>query len=291
MEPIVDTALSLQHKRRALQQGSEGGLGGVDFLMARSAEDLAERLSTVERRFTDAATLFSLTPHAADALRISGKVERIARVEALPELLQAGEGQLAAPETVPFEPESLDLIVSLLSLHEANDIPGMLIQIRRALRPDGLFLAALPGAGTLAELRDSLLLAEAELSDGASPRVLPFADVRDAGGLLQRAGFALPVADLETITVRYDNLFALMKDLRAMGAANALVARSRKPASLALFMRASEIYAERYADPDGRIRATFAIVWMSGWAPHASQQKPAKRGSATASLAEALKPR
>lgn len=288
LEPIVDTALSLQHKRRAFLQGAQGG---VDFLMARSAEDLADRLSTVERHFADAATLFSLTPHAADVLRASGKADQVTRVEALPELLRNGEGQVAAPETVPFEPESLDLAVSLLALHEANDIPGMLIQIRRALRPDGLFLAAFPGAGTLAELRDSFLQAEAELSDGASPRVLPFADVRDAGGLLQRAGFALPVADLETVTVRYDNLFALMKDLRAMGAANPLIARSRKPASLALFVRASEIYAERYADPDGRIRATFAIVWLSGWAPHASQGKPARRGSATASLAEALKPR
>ena len=288
MEPIVDTALSLQHKRRALAQGPATG---VDFLMRLSADDLLERLTTVERHFPDAATLFSLTGHAAAALRASGKVDHVTRVEALPELLQDGEDEVAVPETVPFEPESMDLIVSLLSLHEANDIPGSLIQIRRALRPDGLFLAAFPGAGTLAELRDSLLQAEAELSDGASPRVLPFADVRDAGGLLQRAGFTLPVADLETLTVRYDNLFALMKDLRAMGAANAMVARSRKPANLALFMRASEIYAGRYSDPDGRIRATFSIVWMSGWAPHASQQKPAARGSATASLAEALKPR
>ena len=288
MEPIVDTALSLQHKRRALTQRAATG---VDFLMRLSADDLAERLATVERRFPDAATLFSMTSHAADALRASGKVDHVTRIEALPEFLQDGEGQLATADTVPLEPESMDLIVSLLALHEANDIPGTLIQIRRALRPDGLFLAAFPGAGTLAELRDSLLQAEAELSDGASPRVLPFADVRDGGGLLQRAGFALPVADLETLTVRYDNLFALMKDLRAMGAANALVARSRKPANLALFMRASEIYAERYSDPDGRIRATFSIVWLSGWAPHASQQKPAARGSATASLAEALKPR
>jgi SAM-dependent methyltransferase len=288
LEPIVDTALSLQHKRRALSQGAASG---VDFLMRLSAEDLLERLATVERRFPDAATLFSLTGHAADALRASGKVDHVTRIEALPELLADGDGQLAALDTVPFEPESLDLIVSLLALHEANDIPGTLIQIRRALRPDGLFLAAFPGAGTLAELRDSLLQAEAELSDGASPRVLPFADVRDGGGLLQRAGFALPVADLETLTVRYDNLFALMKDLRAMGAANSLVARSRKPANMALFMRASEIYAERYSDPDGRIRATFSIVWLSGWAPHGSQQKPAARGSATASLAEALKPR
>ena len=138
------------------------------------------------------------------------------------------------------------------------------------------------------ELRDSLLAAETELSGGVSPRVIPFADVRDIGGLLQRAGFALPVADVETVTVRYADMFALMRDLRAMGATNALVARSRSPATRALFARAAQIYAERFADPDGRIRATFSVLWMSGWAPDASQQKPLKPGSARMSLAEAL---
>ena len=175
--------------------------------------------------------------------------------------------------------------MSLLSLQEANDLPGALIQIRRALRPDGLFLGAIAGGGTLAELRESLLAAETELYGGASPRVAPFTDVRDAGALLQRAGFALPVADVETVTVRYASMFGLLRDLRAMGASNALVARTRRP-SRRLFARAAEIYAERFADPDGRIRATFAIVWMSGWAPHASQQKPLKPGSATVSLAK-----
>ena len=185
---------------------------------------------------------------------------------------------------MPFEPESLDLVVSLLSLQAMNDIPGMLVQIRRALRPDGLFLGAFAGAGTLAELRECLLAAETELHGGASPRVTPFTDVRDAGALLQRAGFALPVADVETVTVRYDDMFGLMADLRAMGETSALADRSRRPGTRDLFARAAEIYAERFVDADGRVRASFSIVWLSGWAPDASQQKPLKPGSAKVSL-------
>ncbi len=191
-------------------------------------------------------------------------------------------------DALPLEPGSLDLAVSLLSLQEVNDVPGMLVQIRRALKPDGLFIGAMAGHGTLAELRDSLLVAEVELHGGASPRVIPFADVRDVGGLLQRAGFALPVTDIEPLTVRYDDMFALMRDLRAMGATNALTGRTRRPATKALFLRAAEIYAERHADPDGRVRATFSIVWMSGWAPHESQQQPLRPGSGKVSLASAL---
>ncbi len=218
----------------------------------------------------------------------SGKVADIARVEADAAFLNGSAGLSAPMETVPFEQQSLDLTVSLLSLQAMNDIPGMLIQIRRALRPDGLFLGAFAGAGTLAELRESLLAAETELYGGASPRVTPFTDVRDAGALLQRAGLALPVADVETVTVRYADLFALMADLRAMGETSALADRSRRPGTRRLFVRASEIYAERFSDPDGRIRASFSIVWMSGWAPDASQQKPLKPGSAKVSLKTVL---
>ncbi len=180
--------------------------------------------------------------------------------------------------------------MSLLSLQDENDIPGMLIQIRRALKPDGLFLGAMAGAGTLAELRESLLAAEAELYGGASPRVIAFRRCARAGALLQRAGFALPVADVETVTVRYATMFDLMADLRAMGAANPLSARSRRPATRAFFARAAQIYAERFSDPDGRIRATFSFIWMSGWAPDASQQKPLKPGSAEVSLTKILEP-
>jgi SAM-dependent methyltransferase len=276
----MDTALWLAHKRRALTHPVDG----ADFLMNRAAEDLADRLGAVERRFGKAAVLFCQTPAAAEVLAASGKVADIVRVETDAAFLNGAAGSVAPLETVPFEPESLDLAVSLLSLQAMNDIPGMLIQIRRALRPDGLFLGAFAGAGTLGELRESLLAAETELYGGVSPRVIPFTDVRDAGALLQRAGLALPVADVETVMVRYANLFGLMADLRAMGETSALADRSRRPGSRRLFARAAEIYAERFSDPDGRIRASFSIVWMSGWAPDASQQKPLKPGSAKVSL-------
>ncbi|WP_184876299.1 methyltransferase domain-containing protein [Mesorhizobium sangaii] len=280
MRPIMDISLWLAHKRRALAHPVDG----ADFLMRRTAEDLADRLAAVERRFGKAAVLFCQTAAAAEILAESGKVADIVRVETDAAFLNGGAGLVAPLETVPFEPESLDLAVSLLSLQAMNDILGMLIQIRRALRPDGLFLGAFAGAGTLFELRESLLAAETELYGGASPRVIPFTDVRDAGALLQRAGLALPVADVETVTVRYASLFGLMADLRAMGETSALTDRSRRPGSRKLFARAAEIYAERFSDPDGRVRASFSIVWMSGWAPDASQQKPLKPGSAKVSL-------
>ncbi|GAA4531446.1 methyltransferase domain-containing protein [Chelativorans composti] len=286
MDIIFDPQLLIARKLRALTQGP----AGADFLMQRMAEDLGERLSTVERRFERAAAIFSLTPDAARVVAASGKAATVLRVEADQRLLgdDEFEGVLAEPEIVPLEPESIDLAVSLLTMHEVNDLPGLLVQIRRVLKPDGLFLGAMAGGSTLQELRQSLLEAEAELTGGASPRVYPFADVRDAGGLLQRAGFSLPVTDVETMPVRYNTMFDLMRDLRAMGATSALVERSRKPASRKLFLRAAEIYQDRFSDPDGRVRATFNIIWMSGWAPHESQQKPLKPGSAAVSLANVL---
>lgn len=282
LQPLFDIALWLTRKRRALARPTSG----ADFLMQRAAGDLADRLAAVERRFSRATALFCQTGHAADVLAASGKVDEVIRVEADPAFLANGQGMAAAPETVPFEPGSLDLVVSLLAFQSMNDIPGMLAQIRRALKPDGLFLGAMTGAGTLTELRESLLLAETQLYGGASPRIIPFADVRDAGALLQRAGLALPVADVETVTVRYSTPFGLMNDLRAMGETNILFDRSRRPMSRALFARAAEIYAERFSDTDGRVRASFSIIWLSGWAPDASQQKPLKPGSATVSLAK-----
>ena len=284
LQRLFDQDLIVARKRRAAAEAAPGAA----FLAERVAEDLADRLSAVERRFADAAALHCITPHAAEALARSGKVDRVTRIEADPVLLAGGEGLVAAPDRVPLAPASADLVVSLLSLHEANDVPGQLVQIRRALRPDGLFLGAMAGGGTLAELRDSLLAAETEVSGGAAPRVMPFADVREAGALLQRAGFALPVADVDTITVRYDSMFGLLRDLRAMGATSALAERPRRPATRALFRRAAEHYAGRHADRDGRVRATFSIVWLSGWAPHESQQKPLRPGSATASLKDFL---
>jgi len=192
-------------------------------------------------------------------------------------------------DVLPITHESLDLVVSLLALQTVDDLPGTLIQIRRALKPDGLFIACLLGGDTLTELRQSFLEAEMEIEGGASPRVAPFADLRDCGALLQRAGFALPVTDVDRVIVRYDNPFALMRDLRAMGATNPLAQRRKTMLRRATLMKAAEIYAARFSDADGRVRATFDLVWISGWSPHESQQKPLKPGSATMSLAEGLK--
>ena len=284
MEEIFDSALLVGRKLRALRMGDED----AGFLMHRTAEDLAERLATVDRRFERSATLFCMTEDAKAALLASGKVGKVLRVESDTAFLGAQDGLVAPPETVPLHPASLDLAVSLLALQETNDTPGMFAQIRRTLKPDGLFLGAMMGSGTLVELRESLLQAETEISDGVTPHIHPFADMRDVGALLQRAGFALPVTDVETVTARYDTMFGLMRDLRAMGATNVLRERSRRPASRSLFMRAAEIYADRFSDQDGRIRATFQIVWLSGWAPHESQQKPLKPGSAEVSLSKVL---
>jgi SAM-dependent methyltransferase len=287
LQPIFDVELILRRRRRVFSEGD----AGAAFLMEHAAADLRERLATVLRTFDRAATVFCVTSAASATLLQSGKVKHVYRVEADRLFLADAEGEIAEGDRLPLKPESFDLVVSLLALQEANDIPGALIQIRRALKPDGLFLGAMAGAGTLAELRESLLVAETEVHGGASPRVIPFTDVRDAGALLQRAGFALPVTDVEAVTVRYDTLFDLIRDLRGMGATNALIARSRRPGTRRLFQRAAEIYAERFSDPDGRIRATFSFIWMSGWAPHPSQQKPLKPGSAQVSLAKILSSR
>ena len=192
-------------------------------------------------------------------------------------------------EALPFAPESLDLVVSALALQFVNDLPGVLAQLRRALKPDGLLLAAMVGGDTLIELRQAFAAAEAECEGGVSPRVAPFADLREIGGLLQRAGLALPVTDVDRVVVRYDSAFALMADLRRMGATNVLIERRRIPTRRATLLRMAQIYGERFADSDGRIRATFDVIWLSGWAPHQSQQQPLKPGSGKASLAEAVR--
>lgn len=284
MQKLFDTDLVRRRRLRALRAGDVP----AQFLMRRAADELKERLATVARRFDAAAAIYCFTPDARAAVVASGRADVVRRVEIDAAFLDAEGGMTGDPEHLPLGPASIDLAVSLLSLHEVNDLPGVLVQIRRALRPDGLFLAAFPGSGTLAELREALLAAETELTGGASPRVIPLTDVRDAGALLQRAGFALPVADVDTVTVRYDTMFDLMRDLRGMGATNTLVDRSRRPATPKLFGRAAEIYAERFADPDGRIRATFSVIWLSGWAPDPSQQKPLRPGSAKVSLKDAL---
>ncbi len=268
-------------------------LGYADFLLARVCDELAERLAAVKRSFTRALDLG--TPHrgAVAALAASGQVEHVLRAAPVLDLsrpaLSGAAAVVADEELIPFAPKSFDLVVSLLALHGVNDLPGTLAQIRRCLVDDGLFIGCLFGGGTLSELRAAFATAEAEVEGGVSPRVAPFADLRDVGALLQRAGLALPVTDVDTLTVRYDNAFALMRDLRAMGLTNTLAERRRTPLRRATLMRAAAIYAERFTMADGRIPATFDIVWLSGWAPHESQQKPLRPGSAKMRLADALK--
>lgn len=285
MDIVFDQPLIEARRRRAFLQATPK----ADFLLNIAAQELVDRLDVVERHFDKAVELHGYTGRTAELLSQTGKTTEICRVET--DAIFAGDGKyirVSPLETVPLEPQSVNLVVSPLSLHLTNDTPGAFIQVRRALKPDGLFLAAIPGSGTLQELREVLLATESEMTGGASPRVIPFADVRDIGGLLQRAGFALPVTDTETYTVRYATLFALLKDLRAMGMTNPLTGRSRKPLTRKFFLRAAEIYADRFSDADGRIRATFSIIYISGWAPHESQQKPLKPGSAKQRLADAL---
>jgi SAM-dependent methyltransferase len=250
------------------------------------AGELAERLSTVTRHFDIAVDLGTPGDHLRRSLAAAGKVGRIITADSL--ATSAASAVAADEEALPFCDASLDLVVSALSLHFVNDLPGTLIQIRRALKPDGLFLAALLGGETLTELRQAFAEAEAEIEGGVSPRVAPFPDLRDLGALLQRAGFALPVTDVERLTVRYGTVISLMQDLRRMGATNALVERRRAPLKRKTLLRMAEIYDQRFTDPDGRLRATFEIIWLSGWAPDASQQKPLPPGSAKMRLADAL---
>jgi SAM-dependent methyltransferase len=274
-------------RRRLLRAAREP----ADFLLARTIEDLLDRLGAIKRPFTRILDVATPTPLLAQTLSETFRPETLHRAVLEPRLGGTGPWSMSMLENeVLTQPEQpFDLAVSALALQFINDLPGLMVQIRRALKPDGLFLAAMIGGQTLTELRTALTEAESEISGGASPRVAPFADLRDIGGLLQRAGFALPVTDIDHVQVRYDHIFALMRDLRAMGATNVLVSRSRKPLRRAILMRANEIYAERFSDADGRIRATFEIIWLSGWAPDASQQQPLKPGSAKMRLAEALR--
>lgn len=255
-----------------------------DFLLARAAEDLAFRLAPVDRPFAEVLALGLPYDAAEQILRTPGR-----RVTTTSPISGGCHVNVVVDEeALPFASQKFDLAVSLLSLQFANDLPGVFAQVRRALAPDGLFVAALIGGQTLVELRQSFAQAEIELLGGASPHVAPFVDLRDLGGLLQRAGFALPVTDCDSFVVRYRDIFGLMRDLRAMGAVNILSARSRKPLRREVFARMAQIYAEKFSDADGKIRASFEIIWASGWAPHESQQKPLAPGSATTPLAAAL---
>jgi SAM-dependent methyltransferase len=279
---VFDRALLRARRRRAVALGAEM------FLLDRAAEELAERLAVVLRRFDLAVDLGTPGDALTRSLAGSPKVGTLLAAEPDPWLRGAGLAVAADAEALPFADGSLDLVVSALALQAVNDLPGTIVQVRRALKADGLFLAVLFGGATLTELRQSFAEAETECDGGVSPRVAPFADVRDMGSLLQRAGLALPVTDVDRFTVRYPSPLALMADLRRMGATNPLVERRRVPLRRATLMRMAEIYAARFSDPDGRVRATFEFVWLSGWAPHESQPQPLKPGSAKARLADAL---
>src|SRR6202049_374575 len=268
---LFDRALLRVRQSRAL------GLGAATFLLDRVAGDLAERLHAVLREFSNAADVGTPGGQVRDVL--AERVNEVAGTDS-PDLHGA---------PLPLAPESLDLVVSALAFQFVNDLPGVLAQIRRALKPDGLLLAAMIGGETFTGLRQSFAAVGAEREGRGWPRVAQVADLRDVGALLQRAGFALPVTDVDRIVVRYDSAFALMQDIRRMGATNILVERRRTPTRRATLLRMAQLYGERFADADGRIRATFDVVWLSGWAPHQSQQQPLKPGSAKASLAEAVK--
>ena len=282
---IFDRCLLRARRRRGLR------LGPQTLLLDRVADEFAHRLSLVLRRFGVAVDLGTPTAAVRTALLRDGAIGAMIAVDPIVARDCAAAATLrvvADEEALPFADHTLDLLVSGLSLQAVNDLPGVLVQIRRALKPDGLFLAALLGGNTLTELRLSFAVAESELEGGVSPRVAPFPDLRDLGTLLQRAGFALPVTDIDRVAVRYATLLGLLRDLRHMGAANPLVERRRVPLRRATLARAMEIYAERFADPDGKVRASFDIIWLSGWSPHESQQKPLQPGSAKKRLADAL---
>jgi SAM-dependent methyltransferase len=265
---IFDRHALTLHRERARK------IGGEPFLLREAADALVERLRAVQRTFSDGVLLEANGPALA-ALKLLAT--------------RWTYDVLRESETLLVAQNSVDLIVSALSLHSLNDLPGVLIQARRSLRPDGLFVAALLGGETLTELRDSVAAAEITTLGGVSPRVSPFGDVRELGALLQRAGFALPVADVERTVVRYRDFSTLVSDLRAMGETNALAERSRKPMSRATAAATVAHYGAHHAEVDGRLRATFDIVYLTGWAPHESQQQPLKPGSARSRLAEAVK--
>jgi len=281
-EIVFDRAAVRRHRDRAAAD-----FAGHDFLFREIADRLGDRLQDVDRRFTSVLDLGgghgAPIPGLDTTTIITGDLS-----EAM--LRRSGRQRPVAlnEEYLPFGGNAFDLAVSTLSLHWVNDLPGALIQIRRALKPDGLFLAAILGGDTLIELRRVLLEAEAETTGGTRPHTSPVADVADAGGLLQRAGFALPVVDTDTLTVTYTDMFALMRDLRGMGEANAVAARNRRFMRRDTLFAAAEKYQTLYADADGRMPATFQIIWLTGWAPHESQQKAIRPGSATARLADAL---
>lgn len=249
-----------------------------DLFYNRLAEDIGDRFNLIKRPFPQLLITGPFAPRLAPVLEQPNR-----------SVIAEGREITFDEEALPFAEGSFDSIVSILSLQTANDLPGAVVQMRRALKPDGLFLACLFAGETLHELRAAWLEAESELRGGASLRVAPFADIRELGALLQRAGFALPVADLDRIVLRYPNALALMREIKLLGFSESLIERSRLPVTPTLLAQAAAIYDRRFADPDGRIRAAIDIAWLTAWSPHESQQQPLRPGSARARLADALK--
>jgi NADH dehydrogenase [ubiquinone] 1 alpha subcomplex assembly factor 5 len=293
---VFDRRQVRRQRDRAIRAGNGAAFAGADFLIREAAERLAERLADIRRSFPVALDLGchdgvlrrALAALAPDKTGMLVEADLAPAMAAAARAAGGGPVLAADEEALPFAEASLDLVVSAFSLHWVNDLPGALLQIRRALKPDGLFLAVLPGGTTLAELRHALLAGEAATSGGAAPRVSPFIGLADAAGLLQRAGFALPVADTETVSVTYGEPLKLLADLRAMGEANALAERSRRPLDRTALFAAAEQYRATHAGADGRVPATIELIFLAGWAPAASQPQPLRPGSAAARLADAL---
>jgi NADH dehydrogenase [ubiquinone] 1 alpha subcomplex assembly factor 5 len=279
-----------RHLLRTRRDRAAAGLGAVDFLIREVALRLVERLQDVRRSFPLALELGCHTGQLGSALGGSPAIGQLVQTDLSPRMVGRAQGLrlVADEEALPFGPDRFDLVFSCCSLHWANDLPGALVQIHRTLKADGLLLAALPGGTTLFELREALLQAEAERTGGAAARVSPFLDVRDAGMLLQRAGFAMPVVDVDTITVSYEHPLRLLDELRAMGEANALAERGHRPLGRATLLRAAELYASRFGHARGRVPATFQILVLTAWKPHESQPQPKRRGSGQINLARAL---
>jgi SAM-dependent methyltransferase len=280
---IFDRALMRQRRARALGQPSF-----PDFLYQAAAAEIADRLDLTLHSFERAVALGAAAAPLAQVMARSGKFGHVITADRSPRGPAGPVDIVIDEEALPFGPASLDAVIAGPGLEFANDLPGVLAQIARALRPDGLFLAVLFGGETLSELRASWFAAETEITGGVSPRVAPFADIRELGRLLQRAKLALPVADVDRLTVRYPSGLAVMAELKAMGLSNGLAARRRRPVTRALLARAASYYEEHFSDPDGRVRASFDLVTLTAWAPAETQQKPLKPGSASARLADAL---
>jgi NADH dehydrogenase [ubiquinone] 1 alpha subcomplex assembly factor 5 len=286
---VFDRHILKLRRDRAASRASE-----FNFLFAETADRLADRLEDTTRNFPRAVDLGCHSGELAQILSASSRVETLHQADISYRYAKAARdlngrsSMVADEEFLPFAEGSLDLILSNLSLHWVNDLPGMLLQARRALKPDGLFLASMLGGETLKDLREALMTAEAEEEGGVSPRVSPFVDVKDAGALLQRSGFALPVVDADDITIDYPDALKLMRDLSGMGESNIVAKRSKKFTKSSTLARAAAIYHERHGRPDGRVHAKFQVIYLTGWAPDESQPKPLRRGSGQVSLVDFL---